>query len=124
LRKIISILLLTAFVLQVTGTYWIQAAFYLNREYIAANICINRFDRIPVCKGACYLEKELTENAAKQEKSPDLKSVETVLSHPEELVQLPPVLAGELSPEFTFYHTCFYGHLHSQPVFHPPCSLV
>ncbi|MGF6847498.1 hypothetical protein QFZ51_002733 [Chitinophaga sp. W3I9] len=62
MKKILSIWLLCIVLLQSTGNCWIVAAFYLNRNYIASELCINRFDLIPVCKGACFLDRKIKEN--------------------------------------------------------------
>lgn len=58
---------------------WVLTSFYINRAYIETNICINRFDKIPLCKGSCYLEKTLTENEKKQQEQPTLKMGQVVL---------------------------------------------
>ena len=49
-----------------------MASFYIQQDYIAQNLCINRFDAIPVCKGQCYLKKQLKTNE-NQEKKKKLK---------------------------------------------------
>ncbi len=69
MKKSILILLLLSFIYQNTSSFWIISAFYINRDYIAQNVCINRFDSIPVCNGNCYLQKELS---ADSDKKPDL----------------------------------------------------
>ena len=51
----------------------------MQRDYISKNLCINRFDAIPVCKGQCYLTKQLKENEKKEQKLPDLKQREIQL---------------------------------------------
>ena len=61
---------------QSTSTLWIMASFYAQRDYISKNLCINRFDAIPVCKGQCYLTKQLKENEKKEQNLPDLKQKE------------------------------------------------
>ncbi len=73
LKKIISILLIVVFVLQSFTQLWILGLFYVNRDYIAQEVCINRFDLIPLCKGSCFLEEQLNQNDAQQETLPDLK---------------------------------------------------
>jgi len=73
LKKVLSILLIIAFLVQSTSQLWILVAFKINQEYIAANLCINRFEAIPVCKGSCFLEKQLSQDQKKQEKNTDLK---------------------------------------------------
>lgn len=56
-----------------------MASFYIQRDYIAQNLCVNRFDAIPVCKGQCYLDKQLKENEKKEQNFPDLKQKEIQL---------------------------------------------
>jgi len=78
-NKIISILLILTFFLQSTSQLWILASFKLNQEYIAVHLCVNRFDAKLVCRGACYLEKQLNKDRQQQEKLPDLKTKEMML---------------------------------------------
>lgn len=53
--------LLLAVIMQSTSSIWIYLGFELNRDYIARQLCINRFETIPVCKGSCYLEEKIKE---------------------------------------------------------------
>lgn len=71
--------MLLTFVFQSTFNFWIIISFYANREYIAENICINRFDQIPVCKGQCFLNEKLQENEKQEQKLPNLKVKEIQL---------------------------------------------
>lgn len=32
------------------------ANYHLNKDYIAQNVCVNRFEPIKMCSGVCYLE--------------------------------------------------------------------
>lgn len=72
-------MLLVLFLINTTSQLWVFSAFYLNRDYVAANLCINRFDAESGCNGACVLERELAENEEHQQKSADLKGKELVL---------------------------------------------
>lgn len=83
MKKLFTYILLAGFVIQSCSQLWVMASFYLNRDYIAENMCVNRFDAIPICKGQCYLEKELQKNEQKQEQHfPDLKQKEIQLFQP------------------------------------------
>lgn len=79
MKRAFAIFLLILFVFQSTSTVWIMASFYAQRDYISQNLCINRFDAIPVCKGQCYLNKQLKENEKKEQNFPDLKQKEIQL---------------------------------------------
>lgn len=69
--------ILLLFLIQSTGSLWIISAFYINRDYIAQELCVNRFDKIPVCYGKCYLDKKLSDNEKKEQKAPGSKEKET-----------------------------------------------
>lgn len=79
MKKAVAIFLLITFVLQSTSNLWIIASFYAQRDYISQNLCINRFDAIPICKGQCYLNKQLKENEKKEQNFPNLKQKEIQL---------------------------------------------
>jgi len=79
LKKITSIIVLAVFVFQSTTSFIVLVSFVFNRTYIADNICVNRFDKIPVCKGQCYLTKELKQQAHQEKSFPDLLQKELQL---------------------------------------------
>lgn len=79
MKRAFAIFFLIVFVFQSTSTVWILASFYAQRDYISKNLCVNRFDAIPVCKGQCYLTKQLKENEKKEQNLPDLKQIEIQL---------------------------------------------
>lgn len=58
------------FVFQNAGSLWIIGDFYINQDYIAKNLCINRFDAIPMCNGKCYLENKLKRSEKGEQKFP------------------------------------------------------
>lgn len=110
--------------MQTTSQLWILLAFNINRDYIAANLCINRFDRISVCKGSCYLEDRLSKNNQKPEQYPDLKQKEITL-----FCQLMPALRREI-PELSLLPCYFarddrrFSSPFLQSIFHPPSTTV
>ncbi|WP_162817858.1 hypothetical protein U0035_21210 [Niabella yanshanensis] len=79
MKKIILISLLGAFLFQALSSLVILTAFHLNRDYISNNLCVNRFDAVPLCKGSCYLEKQLSDNEQQQQDTPKLKLKEISL---------------------------------------------
>lgn len=48
---------------------FIKAHFDFNRDYIAKNLCVNRFNPESNCNGQCYLMKKLTAEAEKEAES-------------------------------------------------------
>lgn len=79
MKKIVLYFLLLSFVFQSTSNLWIISSFYINQDYIAKNLCINRFEKIPVCYGKCFLTKQLKENDKKEQKIPNVKEKEIQL---------------------------------------------
>lgn len=117
--------MITALLAQSTSQLWITVAFNINRDYIAANLCINRFDAMPLCKGSCFLEEQLNKDQQQQQKLPDLKIKEinlycqdisiTLCNHPEK--------AGDhfLFPDLK---TVINSSDYLRSVFRPPSALV
>lgn len=121
MKKLFAYILLSGFVIQSFSQLLVMTSFYINQDYIAENLCVNRFEAIPICKGQCFLVKELKENEKKQEKQfPDLKQKEIQFFEP-------------VSMAFQFYPQTYFQketHLKMESnfipsefnfsVFHPP----
>ena len=121
MKKILIHILLLTFVFQSTCNFWIIISFYANRAYISENICINRFDKIPVCKGQCFLNEKLQDNQKQEQKLPDLKGKEIQLfCNTVEYTPNQPLLffqeypRPDIIPDFTLIRTL------PSSIFHPP----
>lgn len=110
--------------LQGTANCWIVAAFYLNRNYIASTLCINRFDLIPVCKGSCFLDLKLTENNRREEKSPDIKYKEILLFCEHYTSVTATAVSSEHPVFFCGYLSPYFPLLLLRQVFRPPASFA
>lgn len=102
-----------------------MAAFKINQDYIAANICINRFESIPVCKGSCYLEDQLAQDQQQQQKFPDLKTKEINLFCQNNEIELPTqviLLNSDIS--YPYFNTSFITFAYLRSVFRPPSLVV
>jgi hypothetical protein len=123
LKKIASILLIIAFLVQTTNQLWIWAAFKLNQDYIANTLCINRFDLVPICKGSCYLEQKLANNQEQQTKQPDLKTKEITLFYQQSATLLAtPLAIKNATVTYVAYNTRFIPSTYLQSVFRPPAA--
>jgi len=72
--KIFATIFLTfSIFIQTFSTFIIQADFFLNRSYIAKNLCVNRNKPIMHCNGKCYLTKKLKDQE-RQDQSPVSKT--------------------------------------------------
>lgn len=78
LKKVFTLLLAFAFVWQSSHGIWTLCSFYLQQEYIAQNLCENRFDKLSMCNGQCYLEKQLKEEEKQEQKLPSIKQQESL----------------------------------------------
>jgi hypothetical protein len=118
----LSILLIFALLIQSTGYLCIVGMFKLNQDYIAKNLCINRFDAIPICMGSCYLEDQFNSKDQQQQNAPDFKNAEAFF-YCEQLVNKETSLhtiAGDIQyPEYGDYYIPS-GYIHA--VFHPPAA--
>src|SRR5690606_25919982 len=69
LSRLIAILLIGFLAAENVSRLLVSAAFELNREYIADNLCENRDQPQLHCDGHCYLAKKLKEADGQQKKS-------------------------------------------------------
>jgi len=120
-KRILSILFLGAILLQSFSSLFILANFYINRADISQNLCVNRFDKVKLCKGKCYLEKDLKQNEKQQEKFPDLKLKEINLYCP--TVSLENYFSDnalQLLPKVFKFEMNHYSSAQLTSIFHPP----
>ncbi|SNC74582.1 hypothetical protein SAMN06265337_2442 [Hymenobacter gelipurpurascens] len=68
MRQALAILLLFALSVQCTGRFGIVAGWWLNQDYIARVLCINRDKPQLKCNGRCHLRKELKAQEEREQK--------------------------------------------------------
>ena len=98
------------------------ANFYHNQDYIAQNLCVNRFDAVLMCNGKCYLKDSLSEN----HESEDSKL--PVLPEEERAIYIIPIITSLLNPftshqlkkDSIAYKSSVYVFEYLDEVFHPP----
>lgn len=111
---------MSLFLFKATSSLWICVSFYANRDYISKNICINRFDLIPICEGQCYLNSQLKKNDKQEQKLPELKQKETQLFYLEQQLQTREngIRIIDSNPNFFYYSD--YSDVFVMNVFQPP----
>lgn len=119
MKKIVSILLILAVIVQMTSSFWILVTFYVQREYIANTICENRFEKIPVCKGQCFLKKQLTKND-KHETKTSYKFKEVQLFFSEIELKLDKSTDLSIEPKVYYFKKLFFKSFYRNTIFHPP----
>jgi hypothetical protein len=120
-KKLITIFMIGVLFVQSSSQVWLLASFLFNRNYIAENLCINRFDLIPVCKGSCVLEEQIEKSKKDQEKQPELKL------NPASPYQISPALETNFEqllsveePITRISDICFTTSTPLSSIFHPP----
>lgn len=110
MKKVIVIFLLFIFTIQTTKSLWIITSFQINRDYIASNLCINRFDKIPTCKGQCFLTKELNKEQNENKRNITMIEKDSIFIAPHFVViQTPKYSKSILKNKFSFYKATKYN---------------
>lgn len=60
-----------------TSKALVYIAFKLNQDYIAAELCENRFETLTLCSGKCYLDRQLESLDQQGQDSSPIQKVET-----------------------------------------------
>lgn len=127
MKKVIVLFMLLIILVQSTSQLWITISFFINQDYIARVLCINRDKPESGCNGACQLKKQIEKDKENQDQSNiDTKVKEVLVYIPVAIPQVQSAYTFEWT-EKTFsniYFTSYLpeGHLHS--IFHPPASFV
>ncbi len=121
MKKIVLYFLLMSFVFQSTSNLWIISSFYINQDYIAKNLCVNRFDKIPVCYGKCVLAKKLKENEKQEQKIPNIKEKEIQLYfYSQEPIAFNQKSTVENTKAIIIKKDCTIKNTFLYSIFHPP----
>lgn len=78
-RKAIGFIFLLLVLYNATSAVWINAAFFLNRDYVAENLCEAREVLDNACRGECVLMKKLRESQEKDNEPASAKMQELQL---------------------------------------------
>lgn len=127
MKKVIVLFMLLLIFVQSTSQLWITISFFINQDYIARVLCINRDKPESGCNGACQLKKQIEKDKENQEQSNiDIKVKEVLVYIPVVAPQVQSAYTFELTEKkFSSIYFKSYlpeGHLHS--IFHPPASFV
>jgi len=72
-KQIITVFLMLIWLCQLSGRYIVMLDFYVNQDYIAKNLCVNRNKPEMHCNGKCHLTKKMNEEDRKDQENPDRK---------------------------------------------------
>lgn len=120
MKKALLVFLALVFVIHGTSNLWIWVAFKIQQEYVASNLCENRFKPQTLCKGKCYLSKKLDENQKQGKDLPGIKQIDIQLIANEigqsHLFKVP----LKCNSKWTVIRDIFYEMRSLNSVFHPP----
>ncbi|MBK7036630.1 MAG: hypothetical protein IPH42_09875 [Bacteroidetes bacterium] len=76
MKRVITILITTIYLSGIFSPFYVYAGYYLNKDYIKENLCINQAKPEMDCEGKCFLNtqiiKEVTKTAGtKSENNPE-----------------------------------------------------
>ncbi len=63
----VTILLILLMTLQSFSKWCLITEYQVNRDFIAKNLCVNRFNPYSCCKGKCYLDKKIAADESQQQ---------------------------------------------------------
>ncbi|MBW8687376.1 hypothetical protein [Chitinophaga rhizophila] len=73
-KQLITFLLTLIWLSQLSGRYLVMFEFYLNQEFIAKNLCINRDKPQVQCNGKCQLKKQLAKENKREQENPEQRA--------------------------------------------------
>ncbi|RKR84150.1 hypothetical protein BDD43_4377 [Mucilaginibacter gracilis] len=126
-KRIIGWLLMLAVFTGSFSTLFIYAGFKLNKDYIAANLCVNRFNPGLHCNGKCYFMRKIRQAEEHQKKqagrSNSLRITVSFFQEAYRVKFLEPSLLEKHKiclTKFNYLYTSQY----LDAIFRPPKSLV
>ena len=105
---------------QSVSKLWIVGSFYLNRDYIAKNVCVNRFDSMPLCKGSCFLNDKLEKAEQEEQRLPDIKQKDIQLICQKSFLNEFTNPESFFIPKYSNNAEINYQSNFSVSIFHPP----
>jgi hypothetical protein len=121
-QRLITVLFFLIWLCQLSDRYVVFVSFYINQNYIAKNLCVNRDKPQMHCNGKCHLNDSLKEQSRKEQDNPEQKnekSREICYLTSDEHYRLEPAFSG-LLPEFSSHHCIGTPIDTSCSIFHPP----
>ena len=121
MKSLAALLLSMAMLFQGSGSVWIAATFYANREYIAQNECENRFVANSSCLGQCVLMKKMQkeEDRKQDQAEKEIKGVQLFISRYVEFDYGTGHRFPDISPYNPYKGSVYFSDF-SSSVFRPP----
>ncbi|WP_143087601.1 hypothetical protein [Chitinophaga sp. YR627] len=121
-KQLITVLLMMIWLCQLSGRYFVMFEFYLNQEYIAQNLCVNKDKPQLHCNGRCHLKKQLNEEEKRDQNNPERRT-----DNRSEIFYDASFYVADLTPAYTTLHTHYNNPAcigtpvdQAFTIFHPP----
>jgi hypothetical protein len=122
LKVFATIFLAFSIFIQTFSSFIIRVDFYLNRAYIAKNLCVNKDKPLMHCNGNCYLSKKLKEQEKQDQQTPVSKN--------ERFDIIPFFVSKPINIESTFFEIKPFFFIKNdnsicsipRSIFHPPSA--
>lgn len=122
-KQIVAVFLMLIWLSQLSGRYMVMFGFYMNQEYIAKNLCVNRDKPAMHCNGKCHLSKKLKEEEKKDQDNPERKDHHSEIFYAAWFQQevIKPIATATTGD---YYYPYSIGVPVDRPdtVFHPPAA--
>jgi len=118
-------ILLFIFTMQFAYSAFVITWYYVNQEYVARVLCVNKNNPKMACHGKCFLNKKLSQSTDTQDKEAPLqvkKPVETAPCIIEKLNELIVFYSHDAEPYGIM--TDHYQFIISPDIFHPPAESI
>lgn len=122
MKKLIVFLLIGLTSFLTFKDFFSYAHFFLNRDYISQNFCINRESPTVLCSGKCYLDKTIAQNEDQEQNLPfskkEIQNIQPFLTV--SIVALPEAVEIPRTSKLIVGQAEIYAHLFAYSIFHPP----
>ncbi|WP_053003833.1 MULTISPECIES: hypothetical protein [Sphingobacterium] len=117
-------ILLPLMLLQSFSSVWLWTVFEFNRDYIAKNECINRFNEKALsCRGQCILMKKMREHEEKEQKNLESRIIDLVFINNQQCFNLDITFFEEAAAETLLpEYQANYAYRPIFTIFHPPLA--
>jgi hypothetical protein len=98
----------------------IYICFKINQDYIAQNLCVNRYKPKSCCEGSCQLKKSLEDNDDSNKKNPFTLANNKEFSPFLQLVNKIQLVNISTEKDLFLIETEFYTFYSFSKIYHPP----
>ncbi|GGG12984.1 hypothetical protein [Pontibacter amylolyticus] len=123
MKRLAIILCVLCVLVQPLSKQGIMMVYQLNRDYIASELCENRFIPGSDCQGKCHLRKELKKDTERKKEAPRQQRTVDMVVYKAEMLHLALAIPQEEENERCLYLAGVYASPDFS-IFHPPSFMA